>query len=137
MADTKLQLELVTPARRVLSQQVDEVRAPGAAGYFGILPGHTEFVSLMKPGELVAVSGGQSQVFAVGEGFVEVAKDKVLVLAETADRAEDIDLAGAKSEVESETKKLSGLTQDSAEYELQRARVERAAARALVAGRKA
>jgi len=136
MADAKIQLELVTPARRVLSQHVDSVQAPGAEGSFGVLPGHTDFLSLLKPGELVAITGGQRQVFAVGEGFVQVSNNRVLVLAESADRAEDLDHAATKAEVEAETAKLGALKQDSAEYELQRASVERAAARAFVAGRK-
>lgn len=131
-----IQLELVTPARRVLSQPVDEVRAPGAAGSFGVRPGHTDFVSLLKPGELVVVSGGQTHVFAIGEGFFQVSKDKALVLAEIAERADEIDLAGAKSAVEAEAKKLAAMKQDSADYDLQRAKVEREAARVLVASRK-
>ena len=132
----KIQLELVTPAKRVLSQQVDSVQAPGAEGSFGVLPGHTDFLSLLKPGELVATTGTQTQRFAVGEGFVQVSRNKVLVLAETADRYEDLNSETAKAEVDAETAKLAALKQDSADYELQRAKVERAAARAFVAGRK-
>jgi F-type H+-transporting ATPase subunit epsilon len=136
MADTKLQLELVTPARRVLSQPVDQVQAPGVEGSFGVLPGHTDFLSLLKPGELVAISDGQKQIFAIGEGFAQVSKNKVLILTEAADRAEEIDLAGARTSHDTETKKLAALKQDSAEYEVQRAKVEREAARILVAGRR-
>jgi F-type H+-transporting ATPase subunit epsilon len=129
VTESKIQLELVTPARRVLSQPVDEVRAPGAAGSFGVLPGHTDFVSLLKAGELVAVSGGQKQVFAIGEGFAQVSQNKVLVLTEAAERAEEIDLASAQAAVETETK-------ESDQYEVQRAKVEREAAKVLVASRK-
>ena len=132
----QIQLEVVTPERRVLSQAVDAVQAPGADGSFGVLPGHTPFISLMKAGRLVASSGSSSQVFAVGEGFVQVANNKVLVLAEFATRAEDIDVAAAKSEHAAEEKKLHGMTQDHADYELQRAKVERAAARVLVSERR-
>jgi F-type H+-transporting ATPase subunit epsilon len=135
-AEGKIQLELVTPARRVLSQPVDEVRAPGAAGSFGVLPGHTDFVSLLKAGELVAVSGGQKQVFAIGEGFAQVSQNKVLVLTEAAERAEEIDLASAQAAVEAETKRLAGLAVESDQYEIQRAKVEREAARVLVASKK-
>lgn len=134
MANGNIQLQLVTPARRVLTQTVDELQAPGAEGSFGVRPGHTPFIAVMRAGQLVAWSGGQKQVFAVGEGFVQVADDKVLVLAETADRAEDIELAGAQAELDAETKKLLGLTAaDQTAYENQRARVERAAAKVLVA----
>jgi F-type H+-transporting ATPase subunit epsilon len=133
MADGKIQLEIVTPARRILSQLVDEVQAPGADGSFGVRPGHTPFITAMKAGQLTANGGGESLKFAVGEGFVQVANDKVLVLAESADRAEDIDLAAAKLEVDVETKKLVTLKESDANYELQRAIVERAAARVSVA----
>lgn len=132
----KIQLEIVTPARKVLSQQVDEVRAPGTDGGFGVKPGHTAFVARMKAGRLDAVIGGAIETYVVGDGFVQVANDRVLVLAERCDRAEDIDLAKAQAEVDAETKKLLGLPAESADYELQRAKVENAAARVLVATRK-
>lgn len=135
MADGKIQLEIVTPSRRVLSVAVDEVRAPGAQGGFGVRPGHTPFLSMLAAGELVAVSGGRADRYAVGEGFVQVAEDKVLVLAETADRAEDIDLDSARREVEEEQKKLTGMTPGE-DYDQQRARVERAAAKVVVASRR-
>ena len=132
---THLQLELVTPAKKVLSQPVDEVRAPGAEGSFGVLPGHTDFVSLLKAGELIAVSGGQKQIFAIGEGFAQVSHNKVLVLTEAAERADEIDFASAKAAVEEETKRLAGIARESDQYEVQRAKVEREAARVLVASR--
>lgn len=135
MADGNIQLELVTPARRVLTQAVVEVRAPGADGSFGVRPGHTPFVARMKAGALVATTAQGTLAYAVGEGFVQVAQDRVLVLAETAERADEIDLAAAKADVEAETKKLGGLKESDADYELQRAKVERAAARVLVATR--
>jgi F-type H+-transporting ATPase subunit epsilon len=131
-----LQLELVTPARRVLSQPVDEVRAPGALGSFGVLPNHADFVTSLKPGELIVVSSGQTQRFAIGEGFAQVSKNKVLILAEIADRAEEIDLAGANAEHDAAVGKLANMRKDTEDYEQQRAGVERAAARAKVAGRK-
>lgn len=136
MANGSLQLEIVTPVRRVLTQQVEEVRAPGFTGSFGVRPGHTPFVAALRAGELVAVSGGSTMVFAVGEGFCEVADDRVLVLTESADRAEEIDLERARAEVSAESEKLRGLAPDTQEYEVQRARVERAAARVHIGGRR-
>ena len=136
MADGKVQLELVTPEKRVLTQAVDEVRAPGADGSFGVRPGHVPFLARMRPGELVAGTGGSTIRFAVGEGFVQVADDRVLVLAETAERAEEIDLTAARGDVEAETRKLKAMKEADGDYELQRAKVERAAARVLVASRK-
>ncbi len=137
MADGKISLELVTPERRVLTQAVDEVRAPGWEGSFGVRPGHMAFLARMKPGELVTVAGGAPSRFAVGEGFVQVSNDRVLVLAESAERAEDIDLTAAKGEVEEETKKLKTMKEGDGAYEMQRAKVERAAAKVMVASRKA
>lgn len=131
-----IQLEIVTPERRVLSQQVDEVRAPGASGSFGVLPGHTQFVAKLFAGSLEVVNGSDVETYAVGEGFVQVAADKVLVLTAAAERAEDIDLADAKTAHDAESKKLLGMTLDTDDYELQRARVERAAARVHVASRR-
>lgn len=131
-----IQLEIVTPERRVLSQQVEEVRAPGASGSFGVRPGHTSFIAKLLAGRLDVVTSSGIETFAVGEGFVQVALDKVLVLAASAERAEDIDLGDAQTSHEAERKKLLGLSIDSDEYEVQRARVERAAARVLVASRR-
>jgi F-type H+-transporting ATPase subunit epsilon len=136
MASGKIQIEIVTPARRVMTEVVDEVRAPGAAGGFGVRPGHTPFVSSLKAGALELVTGGAVETYAVGEGFVQVSDDQVLVLAETAERAEDIDLAKARAEAEAARQKLAGLATGEGEFALQQALVDRAAARVLVAERR-
>ena len=131
-----IQLEIVTPERRVLSQEVDEVRAPGATGSFGVRAGHTAFVAQLRAGRLDAVTSAGTESFAVGEGFVQVALDKVLVLAASAERAEEIDLAQAQATAEAESKKLLAMKAGEEGYELQRARVEREAARVLVASKR-
>jgi F-type H+-transporting ATPase subunit epsilon len=136
VTDGKIQLEIVTPARKILSQAVDEVQAPGADGSFGVRPGHTPFIAALRAGHLVATGGGQKLDFAVGEGFVQVSGNQVLVLTEAAERAEDIDLAKAKGEVAAETSKLKGLQESDPVYAVQRAKVELAAARVFVATRK-
>ena len=140
MADGLLQLEIVTPAKKVLSQAVDEVRAPGWDGLFGVRPGHTPFLSRMRAGELVAKVGkghdAEELVFAVGEGFVQVAEDKVVVLAATAERADEIDLERAQKELETEGKQLGSEKEGSPEYEHSRAHVERASVRISVAKRR-
>lgn len=133
MSNGKLQLEIVTPNRRVLTQTVDEIRAPGFTGSFGVRPGHTPFLAQMNAGELIASTDGREESFAVGEGFVQVADDRILVLTESADRAEDIDLAQATSEEVEERQKIASLTEGTEEYEVARARLERAAARVFVA----
>ncbi len=136
MSAGHIQLELVTPSKRVLTRTVDEVVAPGEAGSFGVRPGHEPFIARMSAGALRASGGeGGETLFAVGEGFVQVAQDRVLVLAETAEAAADIDPSTAKAELEAEKKKLADLKSDDATFGLQQLRVARAAAKVAVAGR--
>jgi F-type H+-transporting ATPase subunit epsilon len=130
-----LSLEIVTPEQRVLSVQCDEVRLPGLEGGFGVRPGHTPLVAALAPGELVIVSEGTQRRFAVGEGFAEVSNDHVRVLVEEAIRAEELNAQAAATDLADKTKKLQGLRQEDPEYAQARARVERAAARALVASK--
>jgi F-type H+-transporting ATPase subunit epsilon len=131
-----LALEIVTPEQRVLSVEADEVRLPGLEGGFGIRPGHTPLVAALAAGELVYLTSGNATRYAVGEGFAEVSNDRVRVLVEEAVRAESLDAAKAAAEHEDLRKKLSDLSPDDPNYETQRAQVERAAARALVATRR-
>ena len=134
MADGKLLLEIVTPDRRALSTEVDEVRAPGLQGGFGVRTGHTPFLSALRPGELVYVAGGAEHHLAIGTGFAQVSDNRVLVLTELAERPEQIDVARAQSDAASATQELTTATNlDDATYELRRAEVERAAARISVA----
>jgi len=129
-----LSIEIVTPEQRVLSTECDEVRLPGAEGSFGIRPGHTPLVAALAPGELVIVNGGSEQRYAVGEGFSEVSNDKVRILVEEAMRAEQIDPARAAADLKQAQTKLASMSPDDPSYEIERAQVERAAARALVSG---
>jgi F-type H+-transporting ATPase subunit epsilon len=92
-----LQLEIVTPERLVVSDEVDEVIVPGSEGELGILPHHAPLVSTLGAGELRMKKGGEWEYFAVMGGFVQVRPDKVVVLAETADMASEIDLERAKA----------------------------------------
>ncbi len=134
MADGKLLLEIVTPDRRALSTEVDEVRAPGLQGGFGVRTGHTPFLSALRPGELVYVASGAEHHLAIGTGFAQVSDNRVLVLTELAERPEQIDVARAQSDAASATQELTTATNlDDATYELRRAEVERAAARISVA----
>ena len=130
-----LALEIVTPEQRVLSVQADEVRLPGAMGGFGIRPGHTPLVAALAAGELIYFSGGAPHRYAVGEGFAEVSDDRVRVLVEEAVRADEIDPARAASDLKAAQDKLSALRPEDPAYAASRAQVERAAARAFVAGR--
>ena len=94
---TKLTLEVVTPERLLVSQQVDEVQLPGAEGYFGVLPGHTPLLATLQVGELWYRVGQEKHYLAVAFGFAEVLPDRVTVLAQLAERPEDIDVPRAEA----------------------------------------
>jgi F-type H+-transporting ATPase subunit epsilon len=131
-----LALEIVTPEQRVLSVQTDEVRLTGVEGGFGVRPGHTPLVAALAAGELTYLTGGTEHRYAVGEGFAEVSEDHVRVLVEEAMRADQIDEGRAKSELSELEQRLAGMDREDPEYAQQRARLKRAAARALVASRR-
>ncbi|MEK6525575.1 MAG: F0F1 ATP synthase subunit epsilon [Nitrospirota bacterium] len=92
----RLLLEVVTPDHLLLSQQVDEVIAPGAEGEFGVLPGHCHFLSTLRIGELRYRIGETTHYMSVLWGFAEVTPQKVTILAEIAEKAEDIDVERAQ-----------------------------------------
>jgi F-type H+-transporting ATPase subunit epsilon len=94
MAET-IDLTIVTPERSVLHAQVDEVQIPGSAGYFGVLPGHAPLFSELKVGEVSYRQADQWLFLAVAWGFVEVQTNQVRILAETAERAHEIDVERA------------------------------------------
>jgi F-type H+-transporting ATPase subunit epsilon len=94
---THLRLEIVTPDRAVVAEQVDEVEIPGAEGYFGVLPGHTPLLAMLKVGELWYRKGGETFYLSIAFGFAEVLPDRVTILAELAERPDEIDLARAEA----------------------------------------
>jgi len=97
MAADSLQLVLVTPERQLLSEAVTEAQLPGADGYLGVLPGHAPLITELGIGELTyRTTGGQSGLLAVIRGFAAVLPDRISLLAEVAERAEDIDLKRAQ-----------------------------------------
>src|SRR4051794_22125257 len=128
-----LSLEIVTPEERVISVNCDEVRLTSVEGQFGIRPGHTPLVAALAAGELVYVAGGTNHRYAAGEGFAEVSNDRVRVLVEEAHRAEELDPQKAAQELQEKQKTLASMQPSDPMYEQERASVERAAARALVA----
>ena len=93
---TSFQLEVVTPQRLIVSDEVTELVAPGSEGYFGVLPGHIPFITTLGIGELVFWKGKEERHLAVTWGYAEVRGDKVIILAETAERAEEIDAERAQ-----------------------------------------
>jgi F-type H+-transporting ATPase subunit epsilon len=102
-----LKLEIVTPERRVLDAEVDMVAVPTLSGQVGILPGHAPLVSSLKPGVLAYARKGVTEKLAVSGGFVEVNNNKVSVLADQAERADEISLEAAKAEREAAEKALA------------------------------
>jgi F-type H+-transporting ATPase subunit epsilon len=92
MAEGKIDLTVVTPERSIVHEQVDELQIPGAAGYFGVLPGHAPLFSELKIGEVAYRQGDRWFFLSVAWGFVEVQSDHVRILAETAERAHEIDI---------------------------------------------
>ncbi len=131
-----MELEIVTPERRVLSISVDEVRAPGALGGFGVRRGHTPFLTSLEPGRLTYVAGGREEHYAVGGGFLQVAGDRVVVLADTAEASDEIDVGRAQRALEESARRLRELGEQDDRYPEEAARVRRAAARLSVAGRR-
>jgi F-type H+-transporting ATPase subunit epsilon len=95
----RLLLEVATPDSLLLSREVDEVIAPGSEGDFGVLPGHTHFLSTLRIGELIYRDGDQTNYMSVLWGFAEVTPTKVTILAEIAEKAEDIDVERAQAAV--------------------------------------
>ncbi len=93
---TQIQLEVVTPDHQVVHETADAVTIPGKTGYLGILPGHAPLLSELKPGEIFYTRGGSKHYLAVSWGFAEVLPGRVIVLAKTAERAEEIDLVRAE-----------------------------------------
>ena len=132
MADT-IQLEIVTPERLVVNEAVEYIEIPGETGYLGVLPGHAPLITEVAPGELTYRNGNQTKRLAVAWGFAEVLQTKVTILAESAEKAEEIDAAraeAAKKKAEAEIHK-SGLEGNE---EAQKA-LQRAQARLDVAGK--
>jgi len=108
MLPDALTLEVVTPERAVVRESVAEVQLPGRAGYLGILPGHTPLLTELATGALSYRQGAQTHRVAVAGGFAEVLPDRVIVLADAAERAGEIDAARARAALAAAEKQLAG-----------------------------
>ncbi|MRR34687.1 F0F1 ATP synthase subunit epsilon [bacterium] len=133
----KLKVDLVTPYKKILSEEVDEITATGALGEFSVLPGHAPFLTSLKIGELTYKKGGQLYHLALNWGYFEVEDDKVTVLVETAERADEIDLERAKAALGRAEAALKQLSPEDKSYKVQEAALERALIRMQVAGKAA
>jgi F-type H+-transporting ATPase subunit epsilon len=129
----KILLEIVAPSRQVVrSERVDEVIAPGSEGEFGVLPGHTPFLTTLKVGMLSYLEGTEWHRLAIDWGYAEVGPDRVIILAEGADRAQDIDLTEERAVKERAEKALSEKL-DQKDYDKTRIELMRAMIRIQVA----
>ncbi|PLX88555.1 MAG: ATP synthase F1 subunit epsilon [Desulfuromonas sp.] len=131
----KLKLEMVTPYKRVLSEDVEELSAPGTLGEVGILPGHTPLLTTLNVGELTYKKDGESFHVAVNWGYVEVEDDTVTVLVETAEPADQIDLERAKEALGRAEEALKKLSPEDKDFKVMEAALERAVIRIQVAGK--
>ena len=132
----ELKLELATPSRPVVSDSADEVVVPGVDGYFGVLPGHAPLLSLLGAGEVMYRTGRTERYLAVTGGFAEVGPDRVTILAETAERPEEIDPARARAARERAERRLGERTADEVDYPRAVAALARAQVRLQVVGRR-
>ena len=128
MAST-IRLELVTPERLLVSEEVDEVIAPGYEGEFGILPEHTQYLAILSIGILRYRKGNDVQKVAVGGGFAEVNPDRVVVMADVAEKAEEIDVGRARQAHARAEEALRDLSVDDASYAKAYAALRRAMVR--------
>ncbi len=135
MADA-LALEVATPMRLVVADQVDEVVAPGSLGYFGVLPGHAPFLTTLGIGELTYRKGREEYHLAVAGGFAEVRNDKVIVLADTAERPDEIDRERAERARQRAEERLAGRSREETDYNRAMLALQRALIRLQVAGRR-
>jgi len=135
MAD-KLKLEMVTPYKRVLAEEVDEITAPGFIGELGLLPGHTPLLTTLKVGELSYKKGSEIFHVAINWGYLEVEEDKVTVLVDTAEKSDEIDLARAKAALGRAEEALKSLPQEDKQHAVMEAALQRALIRIQVAGKK-
>lgn len=132
----KLKLEMVTPYKLVLSEEVDEIIAPGVAGELGFLPNHTPLLTTLKIGELTYRKGSSVFHVALNWGYVEIEDDKVIILAETAEPADQIDLERAKAALGRAEEALKKLEPEDKDFRIMEAALDRAIIRIQVAGRK-
>jgi F-type H+-transporting ATPase subunit epsilon len=134
----RILLEVVTPDRQVLSVEVDEVTAPGANGYFGVLPGHIPFITTLGLGELGYRIGNQWEYLAITWGYAEVLPNHVTILTQTAEMAEEVDVERAERAKRRAEERLREWSTTTADVDFERAStaLQRAAIRLQVAGKR-
>jgi F-type H+-transporting ATPase subunit epsilon len=131
---TSIELQIVTPDRLVVREQVDEVQIPGSEGYFGVLPGHTPLLASLTVGELWYRKGQEKTYLSIAGGFAEVLPDRVTLLATLAERAEEIDVARAEAAKQRAEQRLSQPKTD-IDYERARLSLQKSIIRLQVSSR--
>jgi F-type H+-transporting ATPase subunit epsilon len=131
---THLDLQIVTPDRLVIHERVDEVQIPGSEGYFGVLPGHTPFLASLAVGEMWYRKGSEKTYVSLAHGFAEVLPDGVTILAERAERADEIDVSRAEAARTRAEERLARPTSD-LDYERARIALAKSLSRLQVASR--
>jgi len=126
-------LEVVTPQRILISQDVESVVVPGSLGEFGVLEGHVPFLSGIVPGELRFTAGGKTERFVVASGFAEVSENKVSILVDAAESARDVDLERARKALERAKERLAKRGAEELDFVRAEAALRRAMARIKVA----
>jgi len=117
---TSLQLHIVAADRALVNERVDEVEIPGSEGYFGVLPGHTPLLALLGAGELWYRQGQEKHYLAIAFGFAEVQPEQVTILAQIAERADEIDSARAEAAKKRAEERVAKPTMD---LDFERARI--------------
>jgi F-type H+-transporting ATPase subunit epsilon len=125
----RLYLEIVTPEKLMVGQEVDMVEAPGTVGEFGVLPGHVAFLTTLRHGEIRFMTGGTTRFVATSGGFTEVLDNKVTVLVDTAEFEEEIDIERAHRARERAEAALRSLSSETTEYHSLHAALVRAITR--------
>ena len=131
-----LHLEVITPERKVYEDDVDMVIAPGSEGYLGILPHHAPLLTALGPGEFRVKKGGVEEVLVVFGGFMEVRADKVVVLTEAAEPADEIDVQRAQAARQQAQEVLQAGPMSAADEARARASLQRAMVRVRVSERR-
>jgi len=127
-------LQIVSADRSIVNEGVDEVEVPGSEGYFGVLPGHTPLLALLGTGELWFRQGSSTHYVSISNGFAEVQPDRVTILAQIAERADEIDLARAEAAKKRAEERLSS-TQPDVDWERARIALMKSIIRLQVATR--
>jgi len=129
--ESKLKLEIVTPYGLILSEDVDEVTCTGSEGDFGVLPGHVPFFTTLKVGMLIYKKGNATKYVFVNWGYAEVSSERIMVLADSAEKSEEIDVERAKAAIKRAEDRLKKI--EEFDFARSTASLERAVMRAQIA----